>query len=272
MHYETLTETDWTEIAKIWDLLDDGGAEGARQELRVQFRVRMKHPDVRIVDAAISIEEGDPVRALEVLDGAERSADPALFFHLRGLANFDLCRFDLACADAGRALAVRPEFPDAHDLMSRALEHCGDDAGAADHAEEAAELDSERFPLPLAITDVEFDQLVEKSLAELPEPVRKHLEELPVMIEPLPTAAILGSESPPLPPDILGLFVGRDLMNRTSLDVPTTPGAIYLFRKNLLRFCHTPEELEKEVRVTVQHEVGHLLGLDEDDLDRWGLA
>ena len=272
VHYETLTETDWNEIAKIWDLLDEGEADGARQELRTRFRVRMKHPDVRIVDAAISIEEGDPAHALEVLDGAERSADPALFFHLRGLANFDLCRFDDARADAARALVVRPEFPDAHDLMSRTLEHRGDYAGAAEHATAAAELDSERFPLPLEMSDTDFDQLVERSLAELPEPIRKHLEELPVLIERLPTAAILGSENPPLPPDVLGLFVGRDLMSRTSLDVATSPGAIYLFRRNLLRFCHTLEELQKEVRVTVQHEVGHLLGLDEDDLDRWGLA
>lgn len=61
-------------------------------------------------------------------------------------------------------------------------------------------------------------------------------------------------------------------MTRTSHDIATSPGAIFLFRRNLLRFCHTAEELEKEVRVTVQHEVGHLLGLDEDDLEQWGLA
>ena len=66
---------------------------------------------MRIVDAAISLEEGEPSVALEALDGAERSADPALFFQLRALANFDLCKFDLARADAERALAVRPSSP-----------------------------------------------------------------------------------------------------------------------------------------------------------------
>ena len=73
-------------------------------------------------------------------------------------------------------------------------------------------------------------------------------------------------------PDLLGLFVGRDLMSRTHQDLPAGHGAIYLFRRNLLRFCRTPEELAREVRVTVQHEVGHLLGLDENDLEQWGLA
>ena len=71
---------------------------------------------------------------------------------------------------------------------------------------------------------------------------------------------------------MLGLFVGRDLLGRTQSDLPGTPGAIYLFRRNLLRVCGDRDELAREVRITVQHEVGHLLGLDEDDLEKWGLA
>jgi len=272
VHYETLSETDWDELGKVWDLLEDGEVEAARRELRTRFRARARHPDVLIVDAAIALEEGEPEQALAALRGAERSADPALFFHLRAGAGFDLCRFDAARADAERALAVRPEFADAHDLLSRTLEHLEDEAGAADHAEEACRLDPGRFPPPLEMDDAEFDRLVEQSLEELPPPVRKHLDEFPVMVEPLPSPAFLTSENPPLPPDILGLFVGRDLMNRTSHDPPSGPGAIYLFRKNLLRACRTPEEIAKEVRITVQHEVGHLLGLDEDDLEQWGLA
>ena len=55
-------------------------------------------------------------------------------------------------------------------------------------------------------------------------------------------------------------------------DLPGAPGAIYLFRRNLLRVSADLEELAREVRVTVQHEVGHLLGLDEDDLEQWGLG
>src|SRR5439155_24634885 len=151
----------------------------------------------------------------------------------------------------------RPDFADAHDLLSRTLEHLGDDAGAQEHAEEANDLDSERFPLPLETSDEEFDRMVERSLEELPAPVRKHLEEFPVLVQPLPAPALLGSEDPPLPPDILGLFVGRDLMSRTSQDLPSGPGAIYLFRRHLLRACRTPEEIAKEIRNTVQHQVGH---------------
>ena len=153
MHYETLSETDWDELGKIWSLLEDGEVESARRELKSRFRARSRHPDVLIVDAAIALEEGEPEQALAALAGAERSADPALFFHLRASACFDLCRFEAARADAERALAVRPEFADAHDLMSRALEHLGDDSGAAEHAELASELESERFPMPLEMSE-----------------------------------------------------------------------------------------------------------------------
>ena len=273
MHFETLSETDWDSIGTLWELLEGGDIEGARRELKTRFRARAKHPDVLIIDAAIALEEGEPTLALEKLGaGAERSADPATFFHLRAMASFDLCRFDAAQADIERALTVRPDFADAHDLLSRTLEYRGDAAGAATHAEAAHDLDSENFPLPFAMSDADFDRIVERCIAELPEPVRKHLDELPVVVLPLPAPEILASEDPPLPPDLLGLFVGRDLMSRTTSDLPTGPGVIYLFRRNLCRMCHTEEELAKEVRVTVQHEVGHLLGLDEGELDRWGLA
>jgi predicted Zn-dependent protease with MMP-like domain len=270
--YETLSETDWSGIERVWELLEDGAIEEARLELGARFRARLSHPDVRIVDAALALEEGEAERALTVLKGAERSADPALFFHLRATASFDLCRFEPARDDAERALAVREDFPDAHDLLSRAYEFLGDADRSADHAEQANALDPERYPLPLEIEDAEFDALVERALKELPEPVRKQLDELPVIVEPLPDPAFLSADSPPLSPDLLGLFVGRDLMSRTHQDLPAAPGAIYLFRRNLQRFCATTLDLEREVRITVQHEVGHLLGLDEDDLEQWGLA
>jgi len=272
MAYDTLTEIEWERVNRIWDLLEDGELERARLELDDMMRKRAGHPDLRIVDASIAIDEGDPGSALETLEGAERSADPALFFHLRALAKFQLAKFEDARDDVERALAIRPEMAEAHDLLSRALDHLGADEGARRHAEEASGLDPETFPPPLAVGDEEFDALVEKSLTQLPPRVRKHLAEIPVLVQPLPDREVLTAETPPLTPDLLGLFVGRDLMTRRHDDLPSGPGAIYLFRRNLLRACRDLEELAREVRITVQHEVGHLLGLNEDELESWGLG
>ena len=270
--YDALSETEWMQVERIHDLLDEGELEEARIALDAMLRKRPRQPDLRIVDATLYLEEGEAEAALAALRGAERSADPAHFFYLRAAAHSDLVRFDEARADAERSLAVHPDYAHAWDLLARIREHAGDDEGAARAGQAAHALDPEGFPLPLDVPREEFDRLVEHSVAELPKPIRAKLDEVPVMVQDLPTREMLAEEEPPLTPDLLGLFVGRHIFARSTSELPGAPGAIFLFRRNLLRACTTREELEREVRITVQHEVGHLMGLDEDELDDWGLA
>ncbi len=272
MSYETLNETEWEQVDAVWDLLEKGETEDARRAVDALVARRGAHPDLKIVEAAVLLDEGEARPALHALKGAETSADPAFYFHLMAVAHFELVDLEAARDLAQKALAVQPTRAETHDLLSRVLEHLGDTKGADDHDEEAQVLDPERFTPPIEISVEEFDKLVEESLKELPEEVRRHLQDLPVMVEPLPRLEILTASDPPLSPDLLGLFVGRHLLERRHDDVPGVPGAIYLFRRNLLRVCHDREHLAAEIRITVQHEVGHLLGLDEEDLDRWGLA
>ena len=270
--YETLTEAEWTQVDKIHDLLDDGDTESARRALDELLRRRPDHPDLRIEDATLKLDANQPSQALAALAGAERSADPARYFFLRAMAHHELSRFAEAEADALRALAVHPGDAAAHDLLSRSRDHMGDKEGAAEASEAAAELDPENFPEPLELSDAEFDALVEKAIADLPDKVREKLDELPVLVQPLPSTEMLTEADPPLSPDLLGLFVGRHIFSQSHTAVPGAPGAIFLFRKNLLRACADADELAREIRVTVQHEVGHLMGLDEDELEDWGLG
>ncbi len=271
MEYETLTEIEWEKVNRVWAMLDEGQLERARISLDALMAERPGHPDLRIVDAAIALDEGEPRRALQALTGAERSADPALFFHLRAVTHYELVQFEEARDDAERALAVHPDLAEAHDLLARVYDHLGDRERADEHTREAEAIDPDAFPLPLQVPPEQFDRLVETSVAELPPEIRKHLDEVPVLVEDLPQRDVLVADAPPLSPDLLGLHVGPDLIRRTHLDSPAVH-VIYLFRRNLLRSCSDRDELEREVRITVLHEVGHMLGLDEDDLDRWGLA
>lgn len=270
--YETLTETEWMQVERIHDLLDEGEIEDARSSLDAMLRKRPQQSDLRVEDATLCLEEGEPRLALEALRGAERSADPGRYFYLRGAANYELVNFAEALTDVERALAIHNEYGLAWDLLSRVKEHMGDAEGSAAAANEALKVDAEAFPLPLEVSDAEFDALVDKCLKELPKPIRTKLEEMPVMVQALPSREMLTEEDPPLAPDLLGLFVGRHIFASSVSAPASAPGAIYLFRRNLLRACVDREELAREVRITVQHEVGHLMGLDEDDLDQWGLA
>ena len=270
--YETLNETEWAEVDRIRELLEDDQVDEARTALEELMRRRPGHPDLKIEDATLKLEEGEPQQALAALQGAERSADPARFFYLRAACHHELARFAEAQADIERSVAVHPGYAMAHDLLSRILDHLGDPKGAAEASEVAAELDPENYPPPLEVSDEEFDALVEKAVADLPPKVREKLEEIPVLVQALPSTEMLREENPPLTPDLLGLFVGRHVFAQMPSAVPGAPGAIFLFRKNVLRACEDREELAREVRITVQHEVGHLLGLDEDELEDWGLA
>jgi predicted Zn-dependent protease with MMP-like domain len=267
MDFETLDEPQWQRVDRIHDLLDEGEVEAARSEIETLLRERPGHPDLLLASAEVSLDEGEPTTALATLAGAERAADPAVFFLVRALI-----RFEAARADAQQALLIHADSGLAHDLLARIAMHMDEPETAAEHAAAAEILDPEAFPTPLDVGDEEFDALVASSIADLPERVRSLLDEIPVLVDRLPGRELLAAENPPLSPDILGLFVGRHILERSVGEVASPPNTIHLFRHNLLRECHDRDELAREIQITVQHEVGHLMSADEDQLGDWGLA
>ena len=107
---------------------------------------------------------------------------------------------------------------------------------------------------------------VTRTLTELPDDLRRRAAALPVTYERVPNPAL---EAEGIEPDTLGLFVGGDFTHEP--DVPV-PAQIILFLQNICDMVDGDEdEFRHEVRVTLIHELGHYLGLDEDDLDERGL-
>jgi predicted Zn-dependent protease with MMP-like domain len=107
---------------------------------------------------------------------------------------------------------------------------------------------------------------VEATLAALPAPLREQAKKLPVTFEPVPNA---GLQADGIAADTLGLFVGPDFADELAV---TMPPQIILFLENLWDFSEGDEEIFRdEVHATFLHELGHYLGLDEDDLTERGL-
>jgi predicted Zn-dependent protease with MMP-like domain len=47
---------------------------------------------------------------------------------------------------------------------------------------------------------------------------------------------------------------------------------VVLFKRNLEKICRDRNDLIEQIQTTVRHEIGHHLGLSEEDLERLGLA
>ena len=70
---------------------------------------------------------------------------------------------------------------------------------------------------------------------------------------------------------LLGLYVGVPLIDRYGGD-PILPDCIYIYRRPILEVCDSYDSVVEEIRITLLHEIGHYLGLGEQDLERLGYA
>ena len=184
-----------------------------------------------------------------------------------GIARFELGRFEEAKATFGRLLADFPEEAWAHHYLGLIAERSG--ANPAPHFERAQSLSPEEFPAPVHLEPAKFDEAVADAIAGLPAHAKPHLANVIINVEPLPSDEEIREG---LSPAILGVFHGTPVDERSPLEAGDHHTArITLYQKNLERFATTRDELLEEIRVTVLHEVGHLLGLDEDELYERGL-
>ena len=109
---------------------------------------------------------------------------------------------------------------------------------------------------------------VAATLAALPGTLRERARPLPVTYERVPSSAF---QTEGIEPDTLGLFTGPAFGDEESSATPLPP-QIILFLENLWDFAEGDEEFFRdEVHTTYLHELGHYLGLDEDELTERGL-
>lgn len=186
---------------------------------------------------------------------------------------FELIRVHEASVACSRALRADPSCAEAWWVRSLIREWRGDTTGAARARAHAHTLDPEEYPIEHLLEDDEVDRLVSEALLELPAPVRDALAEIAIVVESMPDEATCRSYDPPMSPlDLLGCFHGPSLMERSQQDPwSQIPGEITLYKGNLSRMAKDREELLDQLRITLLHEIGHFLGLDEDDLEDRGL-
>jgi predicted Zn-dependent protease with MMP-like domain len=95
-----------------------------------------------------------------------------------------------------------------------------------------------------------FDAHVRRALDSLPPEIAQRLENVAVVVE----------DEHPNDPDLLGLFE----------EEPYLPAKITIYRLPLEESFPEPDELEREIRITVLHELAHYFGIDEERLEELG--
>jgi predicted Zn-dependent protease with MMP-like domain len=120
------------------------------------------------------------------------------------------------------------------------------------------------------VSKAEFATLVERALEELPPPFAEYLEEISIEIRDRPTRQELRSAQVPPGELLLGLYHGRPQTRRSVMDDMVMPDIVYIFQDHIEQACDSEDELVREVRTTVLHEIGHHFGMSEEDLDALG--
>lgn len=108
---------------------------------------------------------------------------------------------------------------------------------------------------------------VEAAFENLPVPLKEQAQRVPITLETIPNA---GLQADGIARDTLGLFTGAEYADEGHVPMPPQ---IILFLDNIWSYADGDEAMfRQEVRTTLLHELGHYLGLDEEDLTERGLA
>jgi len=111
-----------------------------------------------------------------------------------------------------------------------------------------------------------FEELVREAVEALPQELRNRLENVAIIVEEEPPGRT--SKRGENRQELLGLYHGISQKDRGFWYGNVLPDRIIIYRKPLERISVSSQDLKKNVRETVVHEVGHFFGFDEDDLQR----
>jgi predicted Zn-dependent protease with MMP-like domain len=237
----------------------------------------LARPD-RGVEAEIYYLKAKALFYLDDLEGAlflvrralKAGGEHGTYRAFEGQLCFELGRFEESRSLLEAASAIDAESAHAAYHLGLVLERLREEPAATESFARANALDPEHYPLPIQIDIEDFERVAALALDDLPRSIREYVENVPVLVEDFPARELIADQD--LSPQILGLYQGVPLTEGGSTDQPQDLTRVILFKKNLEKICQDRDDLIEQIQITVRHEVGHHLGLSEEDLERLGLA
>ncbi|CCQ75387.1 metallopeptidase family protein [Magnetospira sp. QH-2] len=121
----------------------------------------------------------------------------------------------------------------------------------------------------IAPTLDQIEDLARAAMGTIPELLASRVTDVVIRVEDFPHPEVekeMGLESPF---DLLGLYHGVSLDQKSVSDLPHGIDMIFLYRRPLLDcWCESGEDLAHLVRHVLIHEIGHHFGFSDDDMER----
>jgi predicted Zn-dependent protease with MMP-like domain len=111
------------------------------------------------------------------------------------------------------------------------------------------------------------EALVVKALSDLHPEFQSRLENIDIVVEDWPTPSQLAEAGVSHPTQLLGLYEGIPWGERSRGYSMVPPDKITIFRKPIEAKCRGQDEIEREVKRVVHHEIAHHFGFDDERLE-----
>jgi predicted Zn-dependent protease with MMP-like domain len=121
-----------------------------------------------------------------------------------------------------------------------------------------------------------FDQILDEVMAEMPEAVHRLLKEVTMYVDDHPSREVMRRTHVRNTRDLCGLYTGIPLGHRSVEHSGYLSDAIQIFREGILDMATNrrgridEQELRRQIRITVLHELGHHHGMTESELKKLG--
>lgn len=249
-------------IDKARELLEEGSPEKALEILRHLDERPLgseERRDLYFLLASVLLDIGELESAQKNLAKALSLGEDAGFREIEAHLHLATGSVKNALCSAEQAIHLDPDNAAAHHTLGIVLDIRGRLEDADRAFARAEELEPDVYFRPHRLNRREFDRAVEKVLAALPQTFRIHLENVEIAVEDIPSGELLEEGAGY---ELLGLYRGGTIHTEEE----ELPDQILLFQRNIENVSPDREMLLREIRDTVLHEVGHHLGLDEDQL------
>ena len=112
-----------------------------------------------------------------------------------------------------------------------------------------------------------FERLVAEAVRLIPARFRREMQNLALVVEDEPAAALLDDMGIEPPDSLYGLYQGTPLPERQWADGNRLPDRITIFQRPIEEDAEDDDDALDMVAETLIHEVGHYFGLSEEEIE-----